>query len=366
MLLFSCRHSDYKQKILGDWKLVSLSVKDSNHIRVIQDSNIWHYEYKSGGYIFLEDNVCENKAGYINFKSEKPYLGTKTRYQIDGDSVSIFNPADGSWSGFRISSINKDTMYIRKNRWPNDPYVPIFKYVKQYSKPKNNFEFDEVIISNDGGWSPGHNILIRKNGDVIYHKYSSDSAAIYTSKISIKQFKEIENAFSKANVLNLKNDYADNSSDTPNSSITFVKNGKIIKTISDHDGSAPFELIWAYKPLEYLYQDLKLDLIENNESKPVFETFNFENANLSGGMEMSENFYLFSLIWNAKQANQSFVKKFDIISPYAYRASKIETDGRFYKVFWKKGGSTTYDIGFNFIDTDRKFVKFEVWNPQHK
>ncbi|WP_139113062.1 DUF6438 domain-containing protein [Mucilaginibacter sp. PPCGB 2223] len=257
-------------------------------------------------------------------------------------------------------------MYIKKAPWPNDTEYISSKYVKRHSKPDHQFEFDEVIISDNGGWSPGRNILIRKDGTVIYHKYSSKSMGIYKSKISIDQFSEIQRAFSMADVLNLKNEYHDNSADTPNSSITFIKDGKIIKTINDHDGSAPFDLIWAYKPLEYLYQDIKLDLIEKNAEKPIFASFGFQHGNQYGNMGMANEFYLLSLIWNAKQTKQSFVKRFDIRSVpyYAYRASKMETDGRFYKVFWKQGGSTTYDIGFNFIDVNKKFIEFETWNPK--
>jgi hypothetical protein len=60
----------------------------------------------------------------------------------------------------------------------------------------------------------------------------------------------------------LNESYEANHTDDERIIVSFIKNNKIIRTVSDYGHEAPEEFIWAYQPLRYLYQQVKLEKLE--------------------------------------------------------------------------------------------------------
>ena len=53
---------------------------------------------------------------------------------------------------------------------------------------------------------------------------------------------------------------------------------------------------------------------------------------------------------NSKVSNKTFKTDYRTEYDVDYDVSRIETDGRFFKIFSKKESSITLDLGFNFIE----------------
>lgn len=131
--------------------------------------------------------------------------------------------------------------------------------------------------------------------------------------------------------------------------MTFVKDNKIIKSITDYGRQSPKLFRINIEPLTSLYQKLKL--VENKTIKD-FQNINlrFENGKQIINLTSSEVFYLSNLLSNSKLSNKTFKTEYSTKYNVDYDVSRIETDGRFFKIFSKKKSSITLDLGFNFIE----------------
>lgn len=117
LTLFSCRQkptNDYEKSILGEWILVK-EVSDN-----IPSS--FHEGVFTAIYNFLPDNICENKPGYFKrievterHDRKTLFLGSKTKYKIDKDSLKIYNLINNTWISQKIVSITPDTMTLKEN-----------------------------------------------------------------------------------------------------------------------------------------------------------------------------------------------------------------------------------------------------------
>ena len=78
--------------------------------------------------------------------------------------------------------------------------------------------------------------------------------------------------------------------------------------------------------------------------------YRFEKGNQIINLSSSEVYYLFNLLYNSKITNKSFKTEYITNYDVDFDISKIETDGRFFKIFSKKKSPVTYDLGFNFVE----------------
>ena len=101
--------------------------------------------------------------------------------------------------------------------------------------------------------------------------------------------------------------------------------------------------------MSLLYQQLKL--VENKTVKEFQNVnFRFEKGNQSINLTNAEVFYLLNLLSNSKSTNKTFKSTYITNYDTNYDVSKIETDGRYFKIFSKNKNATTLDLGFNFIE----------------
>jgi hypothetical protein len=368
--LFSCKQNNdiqFQKEIVGEWIFVKTEYtsKPKNHDEVILMPPP-PFGRTINGYIFLGNQVCQNKLGYFkrteeNEREERKtyFLGNKTKYRIENDSLKILNLSNNSWESQKIHSLIGDTLSINLN----DSLLA--KYSRRLYNINKNEKYDKIIVSSSGcyGSCPVLNISIDKNGNVLYYGQDYNTKnGFFKSTISKKDYQNIENAFKKADIKNLKNNYEASRTDDETITITFIKENKIIKSITDYGKEAPIELIWAYTPVRYLYQQVKL--VPINSDKSIFSIWrvSFEKGDQICNLTKSESFYLITEILKGKQVKQNFKNKY-LIEYWNDQDKKeiIYTDGRFYKF-----KDQTIDIGYNFLIENNFTEKFRQKNEYER
>ena len=210
---------------------------------------------------------------------------------------------------------------------------------------------------------PINTTLVASDGEVLYKgEMYNTKEGLYTSKIPSLRFRKIEQDFLKANLSALKEDYSAAWTDDETVTLSFIKKGKIIKTVEDYGHSGPTELFWAYTPLRYLYQSLELDTINNLPAELGIEVTGFSYSNKISDLKETESFYLWSLLRSGRATSASFHKKYDLVFSGPGQLLRIETDGRFYHFIWRNGREKSVDIGFNFVKENSAIMHFRKKN----
>jgi hypothetical protein len=341
-IMLSCENKkkyDYENRILGDWVFEKENPKIKNRF------------YSDCGYSFEKNGICYDKPGYYetlekNNERQTIFYGTKTKYKVIDDSLFMYSLVSKKWFSVKIDSIN--TKFLRL-RFEKDV---VLEFSKQNYSANEKDDFDKIIISKSPcfGSCAINDLEIHKNGTVLYngHDYNLKNG-FYTSKIQPEGFEKIETDFKKAHFLELKNDYAIETTDLQKVSITFIKDDKIIKTITDYGRQSPKSFRITYEPIAYLYQHLRLKKIENIKDYRKNLYYEFERENKSIQLSSSEGFYLSNLLGNAKPSYKSFHPEYIIKYDNDLNVTKIETDGQYFKVHFKDESPIVLDLGFNFI-----------------
>ncbi len=353
IFLISCKsekQEQFEKDIIGEWNFAKyLQLHKQDDKQTIEEPPS-PFNLNLGGFIFNKDGTLVDEAGFFDIDEGKSreerrvfYKGDSTNYKIIDDSLKIFNPIEKSWNRYKIISISKDTLTLQKNK---DYYL---KYYKPTYKLNPNETFDKIIVSSSGcyGTCAIMSIEFNKNGDVLYlgEKYNTVNG-YYTSKIPKSEFKSIEKSFKKVNINRLDNIYSANFTDGNTITVSFVRNNKIIKTISDYGSQAPSKLIFAYRKAMFKYQQLKLSKFPKKENFPNSAWINFDENSKQIFLSQSEKFLLLNEILNAKKVQSNFKTKYKLI---IYNDNDndfvLESDGRFYK-----HKNDIYDLGYNFFD----------------
>lgn len=354
MILISCEKKptkNYENIIVGDW------------IFEKENPKIENYFYTDFGYSFDKNGNCDSKPGYFETKdkTEKKerktiFYGTKTKYKIIGDSLYIFNLVSKKWNASKIIEINSKTLKLKSDK------KVVLEFSKLNFKVNEKEDFDKIIISKSPcfGSCPINDIEINKDGKIYYYgaHYNSNNGC-FKSQINTSKFIEIEKSLKKVNFLNLKDNYAASWTDDQEVSVTFVKDNKILKSITDYGRQSPKSFRINIEPLTYLYQ--KIELIENKTTKDFqYINLRFEKDNKIINLTSSEIFFLSNLLSKSITTNKSFKAEFVTNYDTDYDVSRIETDGRLFKIFSKSKSSVTYDLGFNFIEKNELTKRLKV------
>ena len=370
LTLFSCvsKSQQFEKQIIGEWTLTrsineNIPVKDTGDIPPPPPPPPGNY---TKGYIFEQNGTCEDKNGFFRLTrkafddTKVSFLGTKTRFIIVSDSLKIFDRSTYTWNNTKIYSIKDDSLILKTE----DDILEI--YTKQIYHYRKNESYDKIIVSSSGcyGPCPIADICIERDGNVIYYgqRYNNPDG-LFTSKISKKEYLNIETSFKKADIPNLKENYIAGGSDMETITMTFIKNNKIVKTITDYGHQSPAELIWAYSSSRFLYENLKLVpyiYSNNNNYLLLIRNISFKTNQKIYILSKSEGFYLKMEFFNGKEVSQKFEKKYKI--EYYNPDDKKEiiySDGRYF-TSTINGVQRTIDLGYNFLtqnDLIRKFRK---------
>jgi len=369
ILFFGCseqhQESTMYSQIIGDWEEVYNRDNDSPP----------PFGTSTNGYSFFTDKTVDLKAGiYKQIKgteNKMRFLGTKTRFRIEGDSLSIFNLSDSSWWSRKILSITKDYFVLRLDKGKKQKFTRVDYTVDTLHS------FDKIILSSSGcyGTCPILDVIIYSNGNVVFlgERYTTETG-FFTATISREQFENLQNNFRKANLKNIETNFSVAWSDDERISTTFVSGDKIYKSIKDYGEAGPDELVWAYVPLRNLYQTLELHRLSKEEFPFYLDLhyFRFENGNQICDLSQSESFLLWDYLRQGKRTTMPVKNRLELNFNRNYTWSplpgefegdlynekqenkviKIETDGQFYKFNLSGQQPITIDIGFNFFDNN--------------
>lgn len=364
LFLVSCnteRDERFNKLICGEWKFAR--IEQNNH--TINPDNVfprlklpWN---KKIGYIFSQDNLCEKKPGFFYpNRGNIVYLGTQTKYKIENGNLKIFNLVDSTWESNKIYEITPDTLtLIHKDSF-------LVKYAKANYKVDEKQLFDEIIVSS----SPCerqcevNDIRVNKRGEVIFSRQESKTATgLFASKISRNDYFRIEQRFKKSSITKLENKYDCNESSSKTVSITFIKDNSIYKTVSDRGYMSPVEFYWAYMPLCFLNQTLKLKpLVVRNFEQLSSTRIILKSKEMHCNLEKSEMYYLITELYKSREVKHDFESKYNIVF-WDNELNKhiIKTDGRFYQTE-KNGRCITVDLGYNFVTKNDLSIKFRKIN----
>ena len=343
--------------IIGDWTSI-VTRNDSDTVDKILE-RMGHPD----GYEFKPNGICEYKPGYfkeaevettaqdrkrfsIKKRTSAFFFGTKTTYTITGNNLKIFNLADSNWQTAKIKSISADTLTLESGN------KTITKYIRQHYNIEDKTLFDQVVVSSSGcfGTCPVNDVVIGADGNGIYYGQNyNNKSGLYYFHLQNGEFDDIETSFKKAGTMQLSENNAADVTDNETVSLTFFKNGKIIKKIEDYGNVTPVEFQWVYGNVRNLYQVEKLDTISSIKP-PLIGKYGltiFFGEEL--GLSKSAAFYLWNLTRLGKATNQNFAKKYEIDLHGINNIKTVETDGRFYAFNMMDSTKTTIDIGYNFF-----------------
>jgi hypothetical protein len=268
LFLVSCNNDKYyNQEIIGHWSQTERLYRVGEEIRFtgpIDPYWMRHLTFDSNGSFI-------NKFGFKLLKSDSQedkichFLGNESKFEIADRKLKIFNLEEKKYLVYEIAGITYDTLKLIGDEKKDTLY---FKREKYEIKCKDTF--DKILISSSGcfGSCPISNTLIDKNGQVIFEGIDYNTVnGLYKSKINQSEFEEILKSFQKANWKNLKDNYVAGHTDDESITVTFIKDDKLVKQIKDYGHEAPDEFNWAYLPLRFLYQRLKLTPIIQSKEK---------------------------------------------------------------------------------------------------
>lgn len=363
--LISCTQkseNDNELLIIGDWKYLQEIPKYNPDDSLPPPPP--PFRGSLVGYQFKENGIYDYKLGFykevfdkVKNKNKRVYLGRTSKYKITNDSLSLYDESDKTWSSYGIKSLKKDTLILVSK--DND----ISKWIKNQNPINKSKIFDKIIVSSSGcyGSCPVEDILIDSSGEIIFNGEDySDNVGCFTAKTKKEEFVEIENDFQKADWYNLKNEYIASHTDDQTTSVTFIKNNRIVKTISDYGYEAPVEFFWAYREVKQLHQKIKLQKITNTDLLFDIYRADFEDKNTFLRLTKSETFFLKNLLFNAKKVEKQNVNKYKLRYWVNDSEKAILTDGRFYTFKTKDGKEITLDLGFDFLKENGFLNKFKV------
>lgn len=355
----SCKKNTVNTDLLiGDWEFITpKTIYD-------KDSDISTTYYRSD-FRFEKDSIFKINDGFFeridnrrNSHYDK-YMGQKSRFYVDHDSLYILNPATNKYFTQKISNLSKDTLALYDKE---DNQTFYFKK-KKFKKPTQT-HLTQITLSLEPcfGTCPISSISIDSKGNVIYFGESyTPNIGLFKGKLDESFFQEIILDLNKIRFTELENKYSvGNMTDLPGLSVSFIKDQKIVKTIYNYGNAEPRNLSGILNKIIYAYQDANLQKIEydfpilNSAFPPYFLLNN------------SETFYLQTLLLKAPKTETKFIAKYNqkssLVLPenfdyakYDEMKRKIETNGRYFRIENKDHQFSTFDIGFDFFKINESF-----------
>ncbi|MEO3406256.1 DUF6438 domain-containing protein [Mucilaginibacter sp. CAU 1740] len=313
--------------------------------------------YKNG-LAFYKNQSFDDKSGFINYNDhEHTYLGTRSKYRITKDSLMLFDLVRRQWESYPIVKLSADTLQFDTGKG-----LYTFQRFKPQIFPEN--KFDKIILSTSGCLGECSVMDMILNADrtlKVNGKMSTgDFTGEFTGVVPEDKYEQVCRNFELIDFDNITPKGA-LATDAQHVSTTYIKNGKIFKTIENSEDFNYPTLVWASNYLRYLYQGIHLKKIAKTAiraNSSIISAAYFTKGDSLLSLNLSDAVYLSELLnKGARVGPKDFASRFTL-HIYSFRASgdSIDTDGRFFKII-KKGKNTTIDLGFNFYD-----VNAQNWN----
>jgi len=349
-------NNDFRDSLIGDWEEIIRI--DSNHIYI-------EPIFSPTGYSFSKDNI-EFFNGLFDIKNDTSkryrtvkYLGNFKKYKIEGNQLFTKNLKTKKWQEFwKIKHIKNDTLFIINE----GKSIGKLKRLKYKIEEKN--DFDKIVYSSLGcyGTCPIIDISLDRSGNINFQgNRFVDEIGFYKGKLDKKTTAFIFRKFEKADITNLEDNYSDDVTDSQTITTTFIKNGKIVKSIQDYAFSSTKELIWAYVPIGNIFKTMTLTKITPESNFTDIALLSFSKGEKTLNINGSEGFFLWTELQKGQLTRINFAPTYKI----SYTQNKntnlkeISSDGHFYKLEFKNNHTITYDLGYNFIERNFKEKDFE-------
>ena len=382
LMSFSCnqeqKNQELKELLIGEWELCREEPKSEGDI---PPPPIFLYSpfgigFSQDSIEFLNGLYLPPDTDLVTGKRVAKYYGNFVPYQIKRNSIFVLNVLNNKMEfKWKFICLSNDTLKLAVD----DSTMLKFK------KLENNDidtipDFDQIIYSSTGCYGTCRiiDISIDKNSKIFFQGEGYvKELGFYEGQLDDSIKKYVFDKFKKANPLRLEKYYAVSHTDDECITTTYIKNGKIIKTICDYGGTGVHKLTWAYVPIANLYSIVKLKRIPDDEPfYPKYGYYAFEKGRLILPLEKSESFYLWTELKKSKTTSKNFSPTYTITftGNYTYwgpdankrehknEIKKITTDGRFYKFEYKNAFTETYDLGYNFVERNfgkSNFVKYK-------
>lgn len=353
-LLFSCKNEE-ENPLIGNWSNVdSINDNEDNFgLNILNDSIL---EYQFGFYEHVPTKMrvlhFDRDTTEMNIQVLR-FLGTKTKFKLKDSILSFWDLTDSIWIKHKIKTLNQDTLILEKENKEK------FNLVKKRNIHHNSNLYDAIIVDRDylGLGLTGINTTYINREGKIYFKglgYNTNEDD-FVAQLDLKIVNRLFDKFDQIDILKMNNYYPCDTPDSQFNSITFLKNGKIVKTIQDGSRKAPIDFYAAYNELSYLFQkathyDTVTFIFDNRVHFPSLENKTFKHP-----LYNSELFLLDLELRKGKTTTTSFEPKYTLnFSSYnrGFLFHKIETDGRYYKFYYNDNATKTIDIGYNFIENN--------------
>lgn len=331
--------------IVGEWETIKIDYPkvDTLDVEILPITGIAKL-----GFSFNEDGSCETYPGITDPVASKrmfQYLGGFSKYRVEDDSLYLTHTKFKKPKVYKIERITADTLIL------ND--ILRYTLVKRKYDLRDSADFDGIIVSSSScfGKCPVNDVYLKNTGEVwLNTQFHNSLEGFYVSKISNKEFQKFALPFKKAEYHKLESEYSAGYTDGATIDVAFIKNGKIIKSVSDYGNAGPVKFKWAYEPLTYLSQILrfKRDLsVKRFEIGYAAFTDKENKLSLSG----AESYYLSHLLNKyVESERRNFIEKYLVRGCYNEDVTKVSSDGRFYKFYYKDKSSEVIDIGANFLE----------------
>jgi hypothetical protein len=304
------------------------------------------------------NQFIDSKRDSVNGKHSYTTFVGFVPYQLKTDSLFIQHPLQNDLV-FKctIDASKKDTLVLKRKDSTYLTLVPLPK------KEKDPQAFDQAILSRSGcfGTCPIMNISIHKDGNVVFYgEKHTDLIGLYKTTLSPEFTNYIFKKLQDIQISKVISSFSVDHTDDETVSSTFLENGKIVKSISDYGQAGTKELLWAYKAILNLYKQLQLTKSPFNKDIQSLDQIYFEKNGKRLFLSKSETFLLWLSLQNATITPTGFEKKYLFSGGYyGTNIKSIETDGKLYKIYLKNGKTDTYDIGYNFIETNFTAKNFQ-------
>ncbi len=369
-----------QELIIGEWKeyysgLAKRADRDQNKpfalradalqgISFSPDSTLI---YKTGFFEYLEGFSKKRRAPY-------KYLGDTSSYFIRNDSLYFYDLKDHKWTPLNIQKLTKDTLILRRDK----DFAA--SYVKQNIPKTTRPEIDRITFTSHRcmGYCPIYDLILNKNGEVILFGYDFlHFEGPHIANIGEKRFNAILENFRKASPYDLKEQYS-SGNDGWGMTLSLAHKNYLFKSIYNFEfEEMPAELYWAYRPLIFMYEEVDFKPLPLADLPDYLDVivYKFKYDKLVGNLESTESLLLWDYLRNGKETQDRFEElytltftslrgKYDNWLPPSHLASatksisKITSDGRYYKFYYKAKPPVTVDLGFNFVDNNPGEISF--------
>lgn len=360
LFILSCdvENKSSNEKYIGDWyfekELNSEKLKNSHPVHpyekinffIINDSIL---DFKSGFFYLIKDRFTLPDST-LEHRFSHYYLGTKTKYKIENSNIVFFNKSENFWDTIKVLDISDNKIKVKNYNGR------IFQLQKSENKSKiTTNEYDAIIVDRSPcfGSCPFNSTYINRNGDFYFKAYESNTVYDnYHSKLDEETLRKILMNFDKININDLKNRYSLNATDSQTNTISFIKNGEIIKTIETYI-ECPIDLEKAINELSFAYQKVNIKYEDNFSFRNKLMNTYFTGQNSKIYLKDSEFFLLEIELLKGKKSIKKFEEKYTL-NFYEWTLKKtikkITTDGQYYKIVYYDDTSKTIDLGYNFIE----------------